>query len=850
MSVERSNKKRVLLIGWDAADWKIINPLVEAGRMPTLEILINNGVMGKLATLEPTFSPMLWTSIATGKTADKHGILGFIEPTPEGDGIRPVNVTSRRSRAVWNILHNKGMHTNLVNWWPSYPAEPINGVVVSNYFPKATDKADNNESTSNVWPAEWFDRLKAEKIRPEEITGDELLNFVPEAALVDQDKDRSLVKLSVITAENLTVFQVTRKLMQETDWDLTAAYFGGIDQFCHQFMKYYPPKPESTDEEEFHLYRNVINEAYIFHDEMLKRLLAETDENTTVMLVSDHGFHSDHLRPHHLPGFTAAAAMEHSPYGIICMAGPGIKKDERIYGSSLLDITPTILSLFDLPVGADMDGKPLFSAFSEAKKVERIVSWDSIDGDFGTHDPSKQVNTFAAVTAMQQLVDLGYIDPPEENITLAIEKTREETSYNLSRTYLGLRRYTEARAILEELYEGNREDIRFNLDLLRCYIELREPELARELVRNIEQLKEGNRPSIELLKGMLLVLEKEYGAAIDQFRKVEEEFPGFPNLQTNLGNACLKAGLYEDAIKAYENALIADDGNAGAYRGMAICSLRLKRYEKAAEYALTAISLFYSMPLAHYHLGDALYYLENYEDAARAYEMALKMAPDLYKARLRLKKIYEEKLMTPDMAGIHIQILEQLMKGEILIVSGLPRSGTSMMMQMLTAGGVDPLTDGLREPDSNNPRGYFEYTPVKRIKKDTSFMDQAVGRSVKVIAQLLKYLPPQFTYKVIFMKRDIHEIIVSQQKMIGKSSNDYPMELLEVYEKELEQVDVLARKEPNIDILYVSYDEVLANTAGEAERIIAFTGLDLDHTKMCGEVKEELYRNRITSLSR
>ncbi len=116
--------KKVLLIGWDAADWQVINPLLDAGKMPFLEMLINDGVMGNMATLEPCPSPILWTSIATEKRADQHGVLGFVEPHPEGKGIRPVSNTSRKVKALWNICTQQGIKSNVVGWWPSHPAEP------------------------------------------------------------------------------------------------------------------------------------------------------------------------------------------------------------------------------------------------------------------------------------------------------------------------------------------------------------------------------------------------------------------------------------------------------------------------------------------------------------------------------------------------------------------------------------------------------------------------------------------------------------------------------------------------------------------------------------------------------
>jgi predicted AlkP superfamily phosphohydrolase/phosphomutase len=126
--------RRVLLIGWDAADWKFINPLIERGLMPTLERFIDTGVIGNIATLHPILSPMLWNSIATGKRAYQHGILGFVEPDPHSGGVRPVSSTSRKVKAIWNILTQSGIDSNVVSWFAGHPVEPINGVAVSPLF--------------------------------------------------------------------------------------------------------------------------------------------------------------------------------------------------------------------------------------------------------------------------------------------------------------------------------------------------------------------------------------------------------------------------------------------------------------------------------------------------------------------------------------------------------------------------------------------------------------------------------------------------------------------------------------------------------------------------------------------
>ena len=130
-----------LLIGWDAADWKVIMPLVDAGKMPNVARLLQEGICGNMATLQPVLSPMLWTSIATGKRAYKHGIHGFSEPDPVSGGIRPVTNLSRKTKAIWNIMNQEGRNTITIGWWPSNPAEELSrGVMVSNDYQRSHGK--------------------------------------------------------------------------------------------------------------------------------------------------------------------------------------------------------------------------------------------------------------------------------------------------------------------------------------------------------------------------------------------------------------------------------------------------------------------------------------------------------------------------------------------------------------------------------------------------------------------------------------------------------------------------------------------------------------------------------------
>jgi hypothetical protein len=167
------------------------------------------------------------------------------------------------------------------------------------------------------------------------------------------------------------------------------------------------------------------------------------------------------------------------------------------------------------------------------------------------------------------------------------------------------------------------------------------------------------------------------------------------------------------------------------------------------------------------------------------------------------------------------------------------------MMQMLNNGGVEVLTDQNRKADDSNPKGYFEYDPVKSIHKDNSWLEMAKNKSVKVVAPLLKFLSPKYRYKVIFMNRDLSEIIKSQQKMIGKDQDVLPIKLFEAYNKQLNQVETWKQKEPGVELIYVNYKDVLNNPEETLKKVTSFIGLDLNTTEMMECVDKSLYRNKV-----
>jgi hypothetical protein len=185
----------------------------------------------------------------------------------------------------------------------------------------------------------------------------------------------------------------------------------------------------------------------------------------------------------------------------------------------------------------------------------------------------------------------------------------------------------------------------------------------------------------------------------------------------------------------------------------------------------------------------------------------------------------------------------------VIVVSGLPRSGTSMMMRMLEAGGLPILTDNLREADANNPKGYYEFERVKQMKEgDLAWLSDAVGKVVKIVTGLITYLPPEYKYKVIFMKRDLSEILSSQKKMLGrlgKEDDNIPDDkMAKVYEDHLKQVKGWLVRQPNIEMLSVNYNIMIADPAESLQKVNEFLGGDMDVKVMAGVVDKKLYRER------
>jgi predicted AlkP superfamily phosphohydrolase/phosphomutase/tetratricopeptide (TPR) repeat protein len=844
--------EKVLLIGWDAADWKILNPLIDQGLMPNLEKLINGGTISNFATLDPPYSPMLWTSMSTGKRPYKHGVHGFIELTPDRKKVRPVMSISRKTKAIWNMLSEHGKKTHVVGWWPSHPAEKINGTMISNFYQNHVGGLHQPWPISNgtVFPEEkqnWFAQFR---VHPHELNQTLLEQFVPNIKSIDVSKEPRIMAIAKITAHATSLHAAFTNIIRTEEWDFAALYLDAIDHYCHGFMRFHPPKRPHITQEEFDNYNYVVTAGYRYHDMMLGTIMNYADDNTNIILVSDHGFQPDHLRPRDIPKEPAGPAYEHSPYGIIVAKGPGIKKDKITFGASVLDLTPTILHLMGYPVGEDMDGRVLTNILNDPAEIEFIKSWDTNENPFEKIQVEADLTEEEANSVLDQLEDLGYIEKQTGDLEKRLKQTEEECNYNLARSYIDGGLIENAIEILEKLHRKNIGTPRYAFRLAICYQVMGKFAEAREIINLMKDRELYDRATLDTMDATLLIAEKQPVKALQLLKGIEGKVNKF-HARTNLQMAqCyLMLKRYPDAKEHLMKELELDYDNEKAHYLLGNINLRAKYFEEAADNYLTAVGLNFNEPQYHANLGKAFFNLGKYEEAAKAWENSISMFPNQFRIRERLQSVYQYKLNETEKAEVHADWLNNIQRPTIYIVSGLPRSGTSMMMQMLEKGGMEIFTDKKREADENNPKGYYEHEMIKNLAKNNRILNTASGKVVKVIAHLLKHLPDNFEYKIIFMERSLEEVMFSQDKMLvrlgkKKSAETLNLKIMDQYTEQLKRFKDWISTHSNYKAIYVNYREVIENPFEQALRINEFLDYTLMPELMAKVVEKSLYREK------
>lgn len=430
---------RILLVGVDGLEWDVLLPLVKAGRLPNLARMMTVGRFGFLRSFAPTESPAIWTSVATGKTPARHGVLSFTRPGP--DGGRPVLYGSRdrRTKAIWNIVGDFGRRACVVGWWATYPVEPLNGVMVAQTNTDAQVARGNLKGSlmdgvaRQVYPPEREDAvLEVAQDAAEGLPERARRAFGELEAPGDSRLVQSLLRSSAWAFRADAIYEKVTKHLAGTDgpFDLTMVYFGGPDVVGHRFWRYRAPdlydnRPATDEVESF---GDFIDDYYAYVDGAIRRLRDTLPKDVTVLVVSDHGMKPGNLDaefgPNSPPMRSNSALHEDAPAGVFLAAGPLVAPPPappalaeltraRIDTvGSVLDITPTILHLMALPVGRDMEGRVLRNGFTGPTNAADPVFVETHDsaGFLAARGLEGVVDEPGVEQRLEQLRGLGYID--------------------------------------------------------------------------------------------------------------------------------------------------------------------------------------------------------------------------------------------------------------------------------------------------------------------------------------------------------------------------------------------------------------------------------------------------------
>lgn len=351
--------QRVALIGLDGADWELIDPLIARGELPNLARLKSRGAWGNIKSMNPMLSPLLWTSVATGKPPEEHGILDFLVRDPQTGKPVPVTSRGRKVKALWNILSDASRSSAFIAWWATWPAEQVTGHLVSDRVAYSTFSFTGSSAgeSGTTWPPEYIEAIRKQLVDASSLSDEELRPF-------GNATHEEFRRLATIVASARSYHAAALDILKLGQPDLFAPYYQGIDETSHRFAHYMPPKMAMVTQEDYERYKGTVDAYYRFQDRLLGELLARLAPDTDIIVLSDHGFRNGTGRPPGDPPYIEGKpGLWHRRYGMLIMDGPAIRAGQ-LDTSSLLDIAPTVLYLLGMPKGEDMPGRVIEEAIA------------------------------------------------------------------------------------------------------------------------------------------------------------------------------------------------------------------------------------------------------------------------------------------------------------------------------------------------------------------------------------------------------------------------------------------------------------------------------------------------------
>jgi len=600
-------KTRVMILGFDGADLDVIEPMVGAGELPNFQKLMAEGAFGRLRSQQPLLSPIIWTTIATGKPMDQHGVLDFWAVDAETGRTKSISSIERKVEAVWDIVGRFDRKVGVVGWLASWPAEAVNGFVVSEkvgLLGYEYNRREDEPVEHAVHPPELLERIQPMIRKVGDVTYEEMKPYLDitekefRAKYERRPSRGNLVnnhRLQYATAE--TFHNVGLSLWKSEAPALMAWYFEYLDATCHLFMPYAEPRQEHISKADFERYRNGVPETYRYCDRILGEAMAAADENTVIIVLSDHGFRSDKLRLKEGSDFHDRTAVQwHRLFGTVMFWGKGVKRGVTIPAATIYDIAPTVLGLMGFPEAADMQGSFIASAFDTSPVEDEIDTYER-----GRRDRIRiqlPGESEADEITRARLEALGYVGPDQtisshlnlagyllnqgryEEAIVEFKKARDKQPgsgriyASLGEAYGLLREVKEAEKHLRMAKKLDPQLFMARLNLARLLLQTgRLPAAKEELEEIISQAPGMGMAWVEM--GRVYQAEENAPKAEECFRKAVEVEPGFTQGRIQLGLILIRTGRPVKAEKQFREVVRLEPRNRVAWNNIGVIQLRI-----------------------------------------------------------------------------------------------------------------------------------------------------------------------------------------------------------------------------------------------------------------------------------
>lgn len=628
---------RVLVLGLDGLDPQAVDLLMSEGKLPNFAALRSEGAYAPLRSMKPLLSPIIWTTIATGRTPDHHGIGHFVARSASGEEL-PVTSHMRQVEALWTIASDEGRRVATVGWWATWPPEQVNGSVVSDHvayhflfeegvnpaLPPEAAAVDSGAGGSKTFPPELNERIAPRLRTPRDLDAEELAAYVtvPPSELerpFDFANDLDHFRWALATAQSYR--DVGLDLWRDERPDLELVYVEGVDSTSHLFGHLFRAEGLAGElAAQQTRYGQTVEQMYLFADRLVGEYLKALDDDTTLVVLSDHGFqlgalHDDPTRTRDL---RRVSEKFHREEGILYLYGRGVKAGTRLQEPTILDIAPTVLTLLGLPPSKEMPGRVLEEGFVRLEAPERIASWETNgerDGAAGDGSGDERISQ----AQLEHLRSLGYLGGDGGSSGGAPEASSPQGERNLAAITFQQGNYREAAKLYHALVQKDPDDGPLRASLAGALGALERYDEALEQLDVAIALEPLN---IEAYHNRAVIHERagRVDAAVADYERALRYGPSYePSLlayQRLTGHTNPRAPRGDAQIQA---AALADQASAAARRA---------RYDEALELLDRAAELAPGYVLVYQYRSNVGYLMGEPEIAASALEKALELEPD------------------------------------------------------------------------------------------------------------------------------------------------------------------------------------------------------------------------------